>query len=82
VQLGSAVEVCGGVAQGTGAGNRPNWPQLQDISSSVSLPYVRRHRDRGTREGSRGTVCSRVKEITGYKRPWCLRSNVPLASLN
>jgi len=29
--LGSAAEGCGGVAQGTGAGKRPNWPQLEGI---------------------------------------------------
>jgi len=43
--LGAVRISCGGVAQGTGAGNRPNWPQLLDISSSVSLPYVRWLRD-------------------------------------
>jgi len=32
VSLGSAVEVCGGVAQGAGARKRPNWSQLQAIS--------------------------------------------------
>jgi len=39
VSLGSAVQVCGGGAQGTGARNWPNWPQLQVISSSASLTY-------------------------------------------
>jgi len=30
-------QVCGGVARGTGVGNRLNWPQLQGISWLVSL---------------------------------------------
>jgi len=36
--LRSAVEVCVGVAQGTGAGKRPNWPQL--YGDCLSL-YIR-----------------------------------------
>jgi len=37
--LRSAVELCGRVAEGTGAGKRPNWPPMWGIRLIVSLLY-------------------------------------------
>jgi len=82
--LHSAVEVCGGLAQGTGAEKRPNWPQLQGIRWLVALPYMRCHRNGGTREESRGTVCSPNK--ANYQIPlsglicWHLREPEPVTA--
>jgi len=50
--LASAEEVGGGVAQGTGARNKPNWPQLQPrtcyTESQRGAPFKKKRKDEHT----------------------------------